>query len=49
MAKKNTKRASILDLIAIVRKEINETSDSDNQKSKIINNIAKYAPLYAYT
>ena len=47
--KKNTKRASILDLLAVMRKEINETSVSDGEYSRICKIIAKYSPLYAYT
>ena len=47
--KKKTRRASILDLIAVMRKEINETSDSCSQDSEIYKNMAKNAPLYAYT
>ena len=47
--RENTKRPSILDLIPVMRKEINETCDSDSRHSKIYKNIAKYSPLYAYT
>ena len=47
--KKNTKRASILDLIALMRYEIHETLDSDSQYVEMYRNIEKYSPLNAYT
>jgi len=47
--KKNVKRPSLLDLIAVMRKEINETSDCHCHDFEIYQNISKNAPLYAYT
>jgi hypothetical protein len=47
--RKKAKRASVLDLIAVLRKEINETRDSDSKHSNLYRNIAEFSPLYAFT
>jgi len=47
--KKTPTRPSILDLIAVMRKEINETAASDSEQANFYKNIAKYGPLYACT
>jgi len=47
--KKNTTRASILDLIAARRKEIYETAISDGEHSQFCKNTAKNGALYAHT
>jgi hypothetical protein len=46
--RKKAKRPSVLDLIAVVRKEINETRDSHSKHAHLYRNIAEFSPLYAF-
>ena len=47
--RKRTKRPSILDLMAVLRKEIHETVDSASPLAAVSSNIANLSHLYAYT